>query len=75
MIIRNKSIVFGTPTLDVRKLKEPDFYITSVNIDCFEHTVSIIYEKGISVNVINLTLEEAQESGFLNPYAITQYFK
>ncbi len=48
---------------------------TSVNVDNLNRTISIVIEKGIEVNAVELTMEEAQRIGFVNFNALKAYCK
>lgn len=49
-----------------KNLTNNDAYVTTLLVDNFENTIKVVFERGIKVNVIKLTIEHAKEIGFIN---------
>lgn len=48
------------------KILKNGIKIRKVKLDCETQLIEIVYEKGISVEYITLTLEQAEEMKFIN---------
>jgi hypothetical protein len=47
--------------------------ITSINIDNFNKTCTVTREKGLDVKTFTISMEQAQEIGFINIEALELY--
>lgn len=58
------------------KILKNGIKIRQVKLDCENQLIEIVYEKGISVEYITLTFEQAQEINFMNFENLNKlYFK
>jgi hypothetical protein len=67
-------IVYKNPLFD-SELEKPTHNVTGIYIDSFSETVRVIIEQGLSVNTIQMTMEHAQDIGFINVKALKDYVK
>lgn len=68
----SSSIIYGNPALPVEDQKNTT-NINSINIDNFMQTVSVTTQKGLRVQVVNMSMENAQDIGFINVDALKNY--
>lgn len=71
----NKVITYKSKSLDIKTMKPPTHCITSIYIDNFNNFVSVIIQKGLEINSVKITMEKAQEMGFINFNALKDYCK
>lgn len=64
------TIVYGESML-----KEATHRIQAIHIDNFKKSVAISIRKGIIVDIIELTMEKAEEIGFINTNALKDFVK
>jgi hypothetical protein len=66
-------IVYGVGFLHLETMKPATCNITMIHIDNFQHTCFVTREKGSDVKTFTLTMERAQEIGFINIDALEPY--
>jgi hypothetical protein len=61
------------------KIQPPDdnvtHTVTAINVDNFKNTVHVNIQKGTKVDSYEITMEHAQEIGFMNMQALDRYCK
>lgn len=66
-IMKNKIIVFGDPAFSIRHdYKTPNIRITRFHFDKETKCIEIVYEEGVSVKSINLSIYASIESGLID---------
>jgi hypothetical protein len=70
-------IVFGIGGYSIKDGKYVTHNVTSVKIDVVHNSqfVTVVIESGIEVNEVSLTMESAQEIGFINVNALKRFCK
>ena len=69
-----KNIQIGTlEAFNIKNLKDITHRITNISVDVFSNNVSVVIEKGTEVNHVNITLQQAEEMGFLNLEALKPF--
>lgn len=71
----NISIVYGRSFLNFKEDTKPTHNINTILIDNFGHMVTIIIQKGLKVETVEMTMENAEKIGFINPSALKEYCK
>lgn len=71
----DKVIHYGIGMVDIKSMKPVTHKITSINIDNISAQIKVVYEKGSEVNQFKISMEQAQEIGFINLNAIEKYIK
>jgi hypothetical protein len=73
---REKIVVYGPGLFDVKTGKDIDFHVTSI-IFKKNNMIEIVFEnhKTLKVHRIEISVEHAQDIGFINFYALGQYFE
>ena len=72
--MNNTIINYGVGFLDVNQ-NQVTHKVTSIHFDNFKHTVKVVIEKGIEISQPEMTMEYAQEIGFINIQALKSYCK
>ena len=67
------NIVWGNTLLDLKTGKEITHRVTSMYVDTFLSVVEINIQKGVEMNTIRITMEEAEAIGFINVKALGNY--
>jgi NADH/NAD ratio-sensing transcriptional regulator Rex len=67
------TVVWGVSLFDVDTLKDATHNVTSIHIDRFSNMAKVVIEKGTKVEVLNISMDEAQRIGFININALTGY--
>jgi NADH/NAD ratio-sensing transcriptional regulator Rex len=65
------TVVWGVSLFDVDTLKDATHNVTSIHIDRFSNMAKVVIEKGTKVEVVNISMDEAQMIGFINLKALT----
>jgi hypothetical protein len=68
-------IIYGVGCYSIGDGQDVTHNITSIIVDRFDSTVTVVIEKGIEVSQVKLTMEVAQEIGFINVRALKQFCK
>lgn len=50
-----------------------NFVVTSMIVDSISHTISLILEKGLRVDKISISVEEAEDIGFIDFDKLKRY--
>ena len=66
-------ISWGVGFYDVKEGKDITHNVTNIHIDSFNSMVKINIQKGSTVYTVNFTMEHAQEIGFINIKALSNY--
>lgn len=66
-------ISFGIGYYDPKEDKKITHNVTSIRVDSSSSTTTVIIEKGIEVSSITLSMELAEEIGFINVKALKDY--
>ena len=71
-----KNIQIGTlEAFNINNLKNITHRVTNVNVNIFDSSVSVTIEEGTEVNVINISLQQAKEIGFITFDALKIFCK
>ena len=71
-----QTVISWQQNLSTRKEgKKTTHAITFIHIDSVTSMVKVVIEKGIDVDSINMTMEHAEDIGFINFEALKQYCK
>lgn len=68
-------IVYGVGDYSIKEGKDVTHNVTNISVNIFDSTVIAVIEKGIEVSQVKLTMEVAQEIGFINVRALKQFCK
>lgn len=68
-----ETIIFGAGLFDIDTLKDIDVRITGIHVDVMNNMVTVIRERGMDVKRITLSMEHAEEIGFINVKALKDY--
>jgi hypothetical protein len=68
-------IGWGAGSYSVRERRDKTHKVTSIYVDNMSSIIRVVIEKGSEVDVINLSMEHAQEIGFINIKALKPYCK
>ena len=66
-------ISWGVGFYDIKEGKNITHNVTNIVIDSFNSMLKVTIEKGLKVYTINFTMEHAQEIGFINIKALSNY--
>ncbi len=66
-------ISWGVGFYDVKEGKDITHNVTNIFIDSFSSMVRVTIEKGLKVYTVNFSMEHAQEIGFINIKALSNY--
>ena len=69
-----KVISFGSKLL-TGDGRDVTHMVTSINVDSWNHMVTVVIEKGLTVDTVEITMEQAQDIGFINLNALEKYCK
>jgi hypothetical protein len=61
-----KKIYIFVKKIIIMKILKSEIKIRSINIKLEEQIIDIVYEKGISVQTLNITIEQGKEIGFID---------
>lgn len=65
--MKNKIIVFGDPVFSIKhNYKTPDIRITRFHFNMETRCIQIVYEQGVNVKSMNLSVFAAIESGLID---------
>lgn len=64
---KNKECVIGA------RCDEVNYHVTNIFIDVYNSVAIVTIEQGMSVSRVNITLEEAEDIGFINVKALSRY--
>ena len=70
-----KTIKWGASSFDTKKMQEATHRVTSINVNNQSNMVSIIIQRGLGVDSVQMSMEHAQEIGFINFNALINYCK
>jgi len=68
-------LIYKAGFLDLKTMKSPTRIVASINIDNHSGMVRVSIEKGISVDSFSMTMERAQDMGFINIQALNKILK
>lgn len=68
-------LVYRAGFLDLKTMKSPTRIVTSINIDNHFGIVYVSVVKGLSVDSFKMTMEHAQDIGFINIQALNKIFR
>lgn len=68
-------VVWGVAFFDVKENKDVTHNVTNIHIDSISSIVQITIEKGIKVDVVKISIEQAQKIGFINIKSLEMYCK
>ena len=66
-------ISWGVGFYNVKEGKDITHNVTNIHIDSFSSMVKITIEKGLKVYTVDFSMEHAQEIGFINIKALSNY--
>ena len=66
-------ISWGVGFYDVKEGKDITHNVTNIFVDSFSSMVRVTIQKGTKVNTVDFTMEHAQEIGFINIKALSNY--
>lgn len=66
-------ISWGVGFYDVKECKDITHNVTNIFIDRFSSMVEVTIQKGLKVYTVKFTMEHAQEIGFINIKALSNY--
>jgi len=72
---KNVVIAFGNGLFDVKTFKDITHHVNSIIIDSLNKEITISIEHGIKVYQVKLTMQHAEEIGFINFKALGNYCK
>ena len=68
-------IVWGTTFLNQETMENATHHVTGIYVDSHSSIVTVNIEKGTSVDQIKISMEAAQEIGFINIQALSKFCK
>lgn len=66
-------ISWGVGFYDIKEGKDITHNVTNIVIDRFNSMVKVTIEKGLKAYTVDFTMEHAQEIGFINIKALSNY--
>ena len=66
-------ISWGVGFYDLKEGKDITHNVTNIFVDSFSSMVRVTIQKGRKVNTVDFTMEHAQEIGFINIKALSNY--
>jgi len=73
--MKNPVICYGSATIDVKTMKEVTHHVTFIHVDNFKDTVEFVIQRGLSVDTVKIPMEHAEDIGFINFNALSEYCK
>lgn len=68
----NKVVSFGSKLLSGDG-RDVTHRVTSINVDNWSHMVTVVIERGLTVETVEMSMEKAQAIGFINLNALEKY--
>lgn len=66
-------ISWGVGFYDVKEDKDITHNVTNIFVDSFSSMVKVTIQKGLEVYTVNFSMQHAQEIGFINIKALSNY--
>lgn len=66
-------ISWGVGFYDVKEGKDITHNVTNIFVDSFSSIVKVTIQKGLKVYTVDFTMQHAQEIGFINIKALSNY--
>ena len=68
-------IAWGVGLFDIKSGKDITHNVTGIYVDSYNSICTVIIQKGTDVDTIKISMEYAQEIGFININALKPYCK